>query len=79
MKYRSIRYGFHGTSLLYVAKRAAALLSKDPFQCNLVSCHIGNGVSINAVKNGLSYDTSMGLTTLEGAIMGTRAETMMLL
>lgn len=72
-KYRVRRYGFHGTSLLYVAKRAAVLLNKDPFQCNLISCHIGNGVSINAVKNGLSYDTSMGFTPLEGAIMGTRA------
>ncbi|MBP8717910.1 MAG: acetate kinase [Candidatus Atribacteria bacterium] len=72
-KYRIRRYGFHGTSLLYVAKRAAVLLNKDPFQCNLISCHIGNGVSINAVKNGVSYDTSMGFTPLEGAIMGTRA------
>jgi len=67
------RYGFHGTSLLYVAKRAAVLLNKDPFECNLISCHIGNGVSVNAVKDGLSYDTSMGFTPLEGAIMGTRA------
>ena len=72
-KYQIRRYGFHGTSLLYVAKRAAVLLNKDPFQCNLISCHIGNGVSINAVKDGLSYDTSMGFTPLEGAIMGTRA------
>ncbi|MDD3656803.1 MAG: acetate kinase [Atribacterota bacterium] len=72
-KYRIRRYGFHGTSLLYVAKRAAVLLQKDPFQCNIISCHIGNGVSVNAVKNGLSYDTSMGFTPLEGAIMGTRA------
>lgn len=72
-KYRIRRYGFHGTSLLYVAKRAAVLLNKDPFQCNLISCHIGNGVSVNAVKDGLSYDTSMGFTPLEGAIMGTRA------
>lgn len=72
-KYKIRRYGFHGTSLLYVAKRAAVLLDKDPFECNLISCHIGNGVSINAVKNGLSYDTSMGFTPLEGAIMGTRA------
>jgi acetate kinase len=72
-KYGIRRYGFHGTSLLYVAKRAAVLLGKDPFTCNLISCHIGNGVSINAVKNGLSYDTSMGFTPLEGAIMGTRA------
>ncbi len=73
VEYRIRRYGFHGTSLLYVAKRAAVLLNKDPFQCNLISCHIGNGVSINAVKDGLSYDTSMGFTPLEGAIMGTRA------
>ena len=72
-KYRIRRYGFHGTSLLYVAKRAAVLLNKDPFDCNLISCHIGNGVSINAVKSGISYDTSMGFTPLEGAIMGTRA------
>ncbi len=72
-KYEIRRYGFHGTSLLYVAKRAAVLLNKDPFECNLISCHIGNGVSVNAVKSGLSYDTSMGFTPLEGAIMGTRA------
>jgi len=72
-KYGIRRYGFHGTSLLYVAKRAAVLLGKDPFECNLISCHIGNGVSINAVKDGISYDTSMGFTPLEGAIMGTRA------
>jgi len=72
-KYGIRKYGFHGTSLLYVAKRAAVLLNKDPFECNLISCHIGNGVSVNAVKDGLSYDTSMGFTPLEGAIMGTRA------
>lgn len=71
-KYRIRRYGFHGTSLLYVAKRAAVLLDKDPFRCNLVTCHIGNGVSLNAVKDGLSYDTSMGFTPLEGMVMGTR-------
>ncbi len=72
-KYGVRRYGFHGTSLLYVAKRGAVLLEKDPFDCNLVTCHIGNGVSLNAVKNGVSYDTSMGLTPLEGMVMGTRA------
>ena len=72
-KYRARRYGFHGTSLLYVAKRAAVLLGKDPFKCNLVSLHIGNGVSANAVKNGVSFDTSMGFTPLEGLVMGTRA------
>jgi len=72
-KYGVRRYGFHGTSFLYNAKRAAVLLDKDPFKCNLVICHIGNGASINAVHNGLSYDTSMGMTPLEGLVMGTRA------
>jgi acetate kinase len=71
-KYKIRRYGFHGTSLLYVAKRAAVLLNKGPFECNLVTCHIGNGVSLNAVRDGLSYDTSMGFTPLEGLVMGTR-------
>ena len=66
------RYGFHGTSFLYTAKRAAVLLGKDPFETNLIIAHIGNGASINAVKNGVSVDTSMGLTPLEGLIMGTR-------
>ncbi len=72
-KYGFRRYGFHGTSFLYVAKRAALLLGKDPFKTNLVVLHIGNGVSANAIKNGVSYDTSMGLTPLEGLVMGTRA------
>lgn len=72
-KYGVRRYGFHGTSLLYVAKRAAVLLGKNPFECNLILCHIGNGVSANAVKDGISYDTSMGFTPLEGLVMGTRA------
>ncbi len=72
-KYGVRRYGFHGTSLLYVAKRAAVLLGKDPFETNIVSLHIGNGVSANAVKNGVSFDTSMGFTPLEGLVMGTRA------
>lgn len=72
-KYKIRRYGFHGTSLLYVAKRAAVLLGKDPFEVNLVSLHIGNGASANAVKKGVSFDTSMGFTPLEGLVMGTRA------
>ena len=59
-KYGVRRYGFHGTSFLYTAKRAAALLGKDPFETNLIIAHIGNGSSINAVKNGVSYDTSIG-------------------
>ncbi|HUT86197.1 MAG TPA: acetate kinase, partial [Elusimicrobiales bacterium] len=72
-KYGVRRYGFHGTSFLYNAKRAAVLLKKDPFKCNLIICHIGNGASVNAVKDGVSYDTSMGMTPLEGLVMGTRA------
>ncbi len=72
-KYGVRRYGFHGTSFLYTAKRAAVLLGKDPFTTNLIIAHIGNGSSINAVKNGVSVDTSMGLTPLEGLIMGTRS------
>lgn len=67
------RYGFHGTSFLYTAKRAAVLLGKDPFETNLIIAHIGNGASMCAVKNGVSVDTSMGLTPLEGLIMGTRS------
>jgi acetate kinase len=66
------RYGFHGTSHLYVSRRAAALLGKPPLETNLITMHIGNGVSITAIKEGISVDTSMGLTPLEGAVMGTR-------
>ncbi|AMV73041.1 acetate kinase [Desulfuromonas carbonis] len=66
------RYGFHGTSHLYVSKRAAVLLGKDPRDCNIITMHIGNGVSHSAIKGGVSVDTSMGLTPLEGAVMGTR-------
>ncbi|MDR2313753.1 MAG: acetate kinase [Spirochaetaceae bacterium] len=72
-KYSVRRYGFHGTSFLYTAKRAAALLGKDPFAVNLIICHLGNGASVNAVKNGCSFDTSMGISPLEGLIMGTRS------
>ncbi|MDR1240173.1 MAG: acetate kinase [Treponema sp.] len=72
-KYSVRRYGFHGTSFLYTAKRAAALLGKDPFRTNLVICHLGNGSSVNAVRDGCSFDTSMGITPLEGLIMGTRS------
>lgn len=66
------RYGFHGTSHLYVSKRAAILLGKAAKDCNIITMHIGNGVSHSAIKNGVSVDTSMGLTPLEGAMMGTR-------
>ena len=67
------KYGFHGTSFLYVAKRTAALMGKDPLTLNAIICHIGNGASICAVKDGVSVDTSMGLTPLEGLVMGTRS------
>ncbi|HET7839341.1 MAG TPA: acetate kinase [Rectinemataceae bacterium] len=72
-KFMVRRYGFHGTSFLYNAKRAAAILGQDPFKTNIITAHIGNGASINAVKDGCSYDTSMGLTPLEGLVMGTRS------
>jgi len=66
------RYGFHGTSHLYVSRRASVLLNKPPLETSLITMHIGNGVSITAIKEGISVDTSMGLTPLEGAVMGTR-------
>ncbi|MBN1592206.1 MAG: acetate kinase [Candidatus Coatesbacteria bacterium] len=72
-KYGVRRYGFHGTSHLYVSKRAAVMLKKGPFECNLITCHIGNGVSFTAIKNGVAFDHSMGLTPLEGLVMGTRS------
>jgi len=71
-KYGVRRYGFHGTSHLYVSKRAAVMLDKDPKDCNIITMHIGNGVSHCAIKGGVSVDTTMGLTPLEGAVMGTR-------
>ena len=71
-KYGVRRYGFHGTSHRYVTERAAAMLGKPVDQINLVTCHIGNGASCAAVKNGKCFDTSMGLTPLEGLVMGTR-------
>ncbi len=72
-KYNVRRYGYHGTSFLYVSKRTSVLLGKDPLETNAIICHIGNGASICAVKNGISVDTSMGLTPLEGLVMGTRS------
>ena len=66
------RYGFHGTSHHYVAKEAAKILQKDINECNLITLHLGNGTSMAAIKNGKSIDTSMGLTPLEGLVMGTR-------
>ena len=71
-KYKLRRYGFHGTSHRYVTARAAAMLGKKPEEINIVTCHLGNGSSITAVKGGKSYDTTMGVTPLDGLMMGTR-------
>lgn len=72
-KYKVRRYGFHGTSHDYVSKRTAEFLGKNIEDMKIIVCHIGNGASISAVKNGKCVDTSMGLTPLEGLIMGTRS------
>lgn len=71
--HRIRRYGFHGTSHQYVSGRAAALLGRSPAQVNVISLHLGNGASACAVRGGLSVETSMGVTPLEGLIMGTRS------
>jgi len=67
------RYGFHGTSHYFVAKQAAKQLNKPLEQCNLISAHLGNGCSVTVIKEGKSVDTSMGMTPLEGLMMGTRS------
>jgi acetate kinase len=72
-RYGIRRYGFHGISHRYVARRAAALMGRGKYEINAITCHLGNGCSITAVKNGHSIDTSMGLTPLEGVPMGTRS------
>ena len=66
------RYGFHGTSHLYVSKRAAAILGKPADQCNLITLHIGSGASAAAIRNGVAVDTSLGMTPVAGLVMGTR-------
>jgi acetate kinase len=71
--FRIRRYGFHGTSHLYVSRRAAVMLGKKPSEVNVITCHIGNGASLAAIEGGRSIDTSMGLTPLEGVVMGTRS------
>lgn len=71
-QHRVRRYGFHGSSHAYVSRRAAALLGKAPRDCNCITLHLGNGASAAAVRGGESIDTSMGLTPLEGLVMGTR-------
>lgn len=72
-KYKIRRYGFHGTSHSYVSKRAAEVLGVSYESLKTIVCHLGNGASVSAVKNGKCVDTSMGLTPLEGLIMGTRS------
>lgn len=67
------RYGFHGTSHRFVARKAAEMMGKDKNEANYITCHLGNGCSIAAVRAGDSVDTSMGLTPLEGLVMGTRS------
>ncbi len=71
-KYGIRRYGFHGTSHRFVSKRACDLLDLDYSTQKIISCHLGNGASVSAIKNGKSFDTSMGFTPIEGLIMGTR-------
>lgn len=72
-KYRLRKYGFHGTSHKYVAQKAAELLGKPIEELKIITCHLGNGASICAIKNGKSVETSMGFTPLDGLVMGTRS------
>jgi acetate kinase len=72
-KYGIRRYGFHGTSHSYVSKRGCEILNLDYNKTRMITCHLGNGASITAIKDGKSLDTSMGLTPVEGLIMGTRS------
>lgn len=71
-KYKIRRYGFHGTSHRYVSSRAADLIGKPIEELKIITCHLGNGASVAAVDKGISVDTSMGFTPLEGLVMGTR-------
>jgi acetate kinase len=72
-KYRVRRYGFHGTSHKYVAERAADMLGVSLYDLKLITCHLGNGASVSAIKRGKCIDTSMGFTPLAGLVMGTRS------
>lgn len=67
------KYGFHGTSHMYVARRCAEIMEKNIENLKIVTCHLGNGASLCAVKNGKSFDTTMGFTPLDGLVMGTRS------
>ncbi|MCX6301586.1 MAG: acetate kinase [Bacteroidia bacterium] len=71
-KYKIRKYGYHGTSHKFVAYKAAKILGKDIMKLKIITCHLGNGASITAVRNGFSVDTSMGFTPVDGLIMGTR-------
>ncbi len=71
-KYRIRRYGFHGSSHKYVSHRACEMLGLDYNNTKMITCHLGNGASIAAIRDGKSFDTSMGMTPIEGLIMGTR-------
>jgi acetate kinase len=72
-KYKIRRYGFHGTSHYYVSKRACEILDTDIKKLKIITCHLGNGASMTAISGGVSVDTSMGFTPIEGLIMGTRS------
>ncbi|MDY6012767.1 acetate kinase [Clostridium sp.] len=71
--YRIRKYGFHGTSHKYVSNKLGEILGKDIKDLKIISCHLGNGASITAIKDGKSFDTTMGFTPLEGIVMGTRS------
>ena len=75
-KYKIRRYGFHGTSHKFVSQEAAKMLGKAPEDIKIITCHLGNGSSVSAVKNGKCVDTSMGFTPLDGVVMGTRTGSM---
>ena len=72
-KHKIRKYGFHGTSHYYVSKRAAEIMNRNIDDFKVITCHIGNGVSITAIKNGKSIDTSLGFSTIAGVMMGTRS------
>ena len=72
-RYKAKRFGFHGTSHYYVARQASAYLEQDIDELRIISCHLGNGASVCAIEYGRSVETSMGMTPLEGLVMGTRS------
>ena len=72
-KYKIRRYGYHGTSHKFVSQKACRYLGRDFYNTNIITCHLGNGSSVTAIKKGQSVDTSMGFTPVEGLMMGTRS------